>query len=83
MAYNSEPRNLTQTAMWETDRAGLQAWATGRCLLEHLDPAEVDGLTKKVLIAEIQGALLRAEVAEDHRAAATDEVARPLAEIIG
>lgn len=82
MAYNAEPRNLTQTAMWETSRPGLDQWAEGRCLLEHLDPDEVAKLSKKALIEEIMGALLRLEVFEDRRALATDTVARPTADLI-
>lgn len=77
------PRNTTKTAMHLTERAGLEAWAEQHSLLEHLDRAEIAKLSKKALIDEIQGALLRVEVFEDRMALATDTVARPVEEIIG
>jgi hypothetical protein len=78
-----EPRSLTRTGLWSLHKTNLRAWAEGRCLLEHLDPEEIDALTKDQLVDELMGVLLRAEVFEDRRALATDTVSRPLAELIG
>jgi hypothetical protein len=79
----TEPKSLTRCGLWSLHKGNLIAWATGRCLLEHLGTDEVAKLTKDQLVEECLGAILRAEVAEEHRAAATDTVARPVAEIIG
>lgn len=79
----TEPKNLTKTAISKLSRDDLVVWATGRALLEHLDSAEINDKTKGDLVNEVMGALLRVEVAEDHHAAATDTVARPVDELIG
>jgi hypothetical protein len=78
----TEPKSYTRCGLWSLHKPNLRAWATGRCLLEHLDPDEVDALTKERLVEEILGAILRAEVAEEHRAAALDTVSRPVRELI-
>jgi hypothetical protein len=79
----TEPKSLTWTGIWSLHKPNLIAWATSRCLLEHLDTDEVKAMTKDQLVEECMGAILRAEVAEEHRAAALDTVSRPIAEIIG
>lgn len=79
-----EPTALTRSALGKLSRDELVAWATSCSLLEHLSEDDLAALgTKAKVVAEVTGALLRVEVAEDHRAAATDEVARPVAELIG
>ncbi|HMG41159.1 MAG TPA: hypothetical protein VK611_07500 [Acidimicrobiales bacterium] len=79
-----EPAALTKSAIGKLSRDELVAWATSCSLLEHLTEDDLAALgTKGKVVDEVTGALLRAEVDEDRRAAATDEVARPLAELIG
>jgi hypothetical protein len=79
----AEPKTLTESGLRALTKAELAEWAEGRCLLEHLDPDEVEALTKAALVDECMGALMRAEVYEDRRALATDTVSRPLEELIG
>lgn len=79
----TEPRSLTRTGLWSLHKPALITWATGRCLLEHLGTDEVAAMTKDQIVDEALGAILRAEVAEDRRALATDTVARPTEELIG
>jgi len=77
-----EPKSLTKSAIGKLTREELVTWATSRCLLEHLDTAEVNALSKSKLLDQVMGALLFAEVAEDHYAAGHDTVARSLDDLI-
>jgi len=73
----------TKTQLRKMPKAELVEFAQAHCLLEHLDRAEVDAMTKAAVLAEVDGALLRIEVANDHEAMATDTVAKSVAEVIG
>ncbi len=73
----------TKTARRKMAKAELLDWATGLCLLEHLDTAEAEALTKAELLNEIDGALLRIEISEEHRAAALDTTSRSAEELLG
>lgn len=77
-----EPKSLTRCGIWSLHRDNLIAWAKGRCLLEHLDDEEIAKLNKGGLVEECLGAILRIEVAEDHRAAATNTEARPIRDLV-
>jgi len=77
-----EPKTLTRCGLWRMHKDNLRAWATGRCLLEHKDDAELDALTKDQLVDEVLLSIDTAEVWEDRRAGATDTVARPIEELL-
>jgi hypothetical protein len=77
-----EPTSLTRSAIHRLPRQELITWANAHCLLEHLSDHEVTAMTKTQVVDEVMGALLRAEMYEDHRAFAQDDVARPLDELI-
>lgn len=74
---------MNKTARRKMAKGDLLAWATANCLLEHLSSDEAEALTKPALLAEIDGALLRMEIAEDYHAAATDTTARSTEELLG
>lgn len=79
----TEPKSLTRCGIWSLHRDNLITWAKGLCLLEHLSDEEIDKANKERLVVECLGAILRAEVTEEHYAAAHDTVARPVGELIG
>lgn len=72
-----------KTARRKMAKAELLDWASGLCLLEHLNTDEAEALTKAQLLNEIEGALLRMEISEDYHAAATDTTARSAEELLG
>ena len=73
----------TVSALRAMSKPELIAFGNGYCLFEHLDTTEVEAMTKTALINEVRGAFARIEVEQEHVAAATDTVAKSVAEVIG
>ena len=63
---------LTPSKLNRLPKDEIVALAEGYCLLEHLDSAEVAAMTKKALLAEVSGALLRVSVMADVNGTSTE-----------